>query len=368
MPWGGSEILWHRAARLLQLEHHPITINYKWWPRKAAPLQQLEDRGATAWYRDQPKTRRQLRKEKLLRWLRRSPQQRSWLETERPDVVLITLGYHSDPMPIADECQRLGIPYAINLQCASHFFFIPGDRMEEYRNWYRNAKRLFFVSEENEAKLQTNLAMKFDQSEIIANPFNVPYDIAPSWPEENGSYRLAVVGRLHFQSKGQDLIIDVMKQPKWRDRNVKIRFYGHDQGNYKQLMELIKLHGLESQLAYEGFNQDVSQIWEDNHALLLPSRYEGAPLAFIEAMLCHRIAITTDIGRNRELMENNTTGFLAPAASVELIDDAMERAWQRREEWKAMGEKAGIQIREKYPQDPVRDYANKILQLYDGND
>jgi glycosyltransferase involved in cell wall biosynthesis len=363
MPWGGSEVLWQRAAKWLQLYGHPITVNYKWWPRKAMPLEHLEERGAKIWYRDQPKSKSQLRKEKWLRWFRRSPPLQTWLESERPDVVLITLGYHSDPLPIADECQRLGIPYGINLQCASHFFFIPGDRMEEYRNWYTNAKRVFFVSEENEAKMQNNLAMKFEQGEIIANPFNVPYDAVPTWPETNGVYRMAVVGRLHFQSKGQDLIVDVMKQPKWRERKLQIRFYGHDQGNHKQLKELIRLHGLESQLVYEGFHQNVEQIWQENHALLLPSRYEGAPLAFIEAMLCHRIAITTDIGRNRELMEDNRSGFLALAPSVELIDEAMERAWQKRNHWQSMGVLAGQQIRSKYPQDPVRDYAEKILQL-----
>jgi glycosyltransferase involved in cell wall biosynthesis len=365
MPWGGSEVLWQRAARLLQLDHHQLTVNYKWWPRKALPLQQLEEQGASMWYRDPPKTPGLRSKEKWLRWVRRGPQVKSWLETERPDAVLITLGYHSDPLPVAEECHRCGIPYGINLQCASSFFFIPGDRMDEYRNWYRHAKRIYFVSEENQLKLQNNLALQLDQSEIIANPFNVRVEANPDWPSTENGYRLAVVGRLHFQSKGQDLIVDVMKQPKWQERNLKVHFYGHDQGNLRQLNELIAMHQLQTQLFYEGYHQNVEQIWETNHALLLPSRYEGAPLAFIEAMFCNRIAITTDIGRNRELMTDNHSGFLAPAASVELLDEALERAWQARDQWQAMGKNAGQQIRRQYPLDPVREYANKIVQIAD---
>lgn len=363
MPWGGSEVLWQRAARVLQNEKHQVTVNFKWWPNMAFQLQQIEKHGGTVWLRDQHKTRKELRREKLRKFFLQNPEPKSWLKAERPDVVLITLGYHPDPLQIADECLELGIPYGINLQCASDFFFIHSDRMEEYRRWYQNAQRVFFVSTENQEKLEKNIAFPLENSEIVANPFNVSYDAKPDWPATDDGFRLAVVGRIHFQSKGQDIIVDVMKQPKWRERNLKVRFYGHDQGNSRQLLEMIRLNQLEDQLTFEGFSKNVEEIWADNHALLLPSRYEGAPLAFIEAMLCQRIAITTDIGRNRELMTDNESGFLAAAAKAELIDDAMERAWQQRDRWQEMGQLAGKQIRERYPADPIREYADKILAL-----
>jgi len=200
-------------------------------------------------------------------------------------------------------------------------------------------------------------------AQIIANPFNVSYDAAPSWPKTDNEFRIALVGRVHFQSKGQDIIVDVMRQPKWRKRNLKVVFYGHDQGNKLQLLELIKMHGLEDQLEFSGFSDSVEAIWESNHALLLPSRYEGAPLVVIEAMLCNRIAITTDIGRNRELMDDNESGFVALGASVELLDEALERAWQKRHQWQEMGQLAGQHIRERYSDDPVRDFAEELKKI-----
>jgi glycosyltransferase involved in cell wall biosynthesis len=222
---------------------------------------------------------------------------------------------------------------------------------------------VFFVSDENRLKMQNNIALKLDNAEIVANPFNVNFDASPEWPPTDPDFRVALVGRVHFQSKGQDLIVDVMKQEKWRKRNIKIVFYGHDQGNMKQLLELIKMHELEDQLIFSGFSNDVEDIWRDNHALLLPSRYEGAPLVVIEAMLCNRIAITTDIGRNRELIDDNESGFIADGATINLLDDALERAWQKRDQWKQMGQLAGQHIRERYPQDPIRDFADKIYSL-----
>ena len=359
MPWGGSEVLWARTARMLQLDGHEITANYKWWSYKAEPLAHLEKHGATVCYRDKPA-------KPLLKRIFSSNGSKNdgdWLKAERPDAVLVTLGYHPDQILIADQCHQLKIPYGINIQCASNFFFIHSDRLDEYRQWYRNAERVFFVSEENQLKLQNNIAMKFDNAEIIANPFNVDFDASPAWPSTEQEFRIALVGRVHFQSKGHDIIVDVMKQDKWRKRNLKIRFYGHDQGNKRQLAELIKLHQLEDQLEFVGFSDKVESIWEDNHALLLPSRYEGAPLVVIEAMLCNRIAITTAIGRNRELIDDNESGFIASGATIDLLDDALERAWEKREQWEQMGQLAGKHIRQRYPKDPIREFADKIAKL-----
>jgi glycosyltransferase involved in cell wall biosynthesis len=367
MPWGGSEVLWHRAARLLQDENHEVAVNYKWWPNKAYPLQEIEEHGGSVWLRDPPDTKSffETQKENVRSWFSRNGATESWLETERPDAVLITLGYHPDQVSIAAECHRLGIPYGINIQCASNFFFIHSDQLDEYRHWYKNAARVFFVSEENQLKMENNIALRLDNSEIVANPFNVDFDASPDWPTTEPDFRVAFVGRVHFQSKGQDLVIDVMKQQKWRDRNIKIVFYGHDQGNMRQLLELIKMHGLEEQLVFSGFSEEVEDIWRDNHALLLPSRYEGAPLVVIEAMLCNRIAITTDIGRNRELLDDNESGFVAAGATVELLDDALERAWNQRHDWESMGQLAGQHIRERYPADPIQEFADKIKGLLD---
>ena len=363
MPWGGSEELWWRAARLLQMDGHHIVVNYKYWPEKARQLSEIEHHGGSVWLRNKPKGYFQSQREILKRVFSRNGIEDPWLKSEKPQAVMITLGYHPDRIPIADECLQLGIPYAINVQCASNFFFIHSDNLEDYRRWYHGAESVCFVSAENQHKVENNLAASLTNAEIVANPFNVPYDSCPEWPSTYPVFKVAVVGRIHFQSKGQDLVVDVMKHDKWRNRNIEINFYGHDQGNLGQLQALIQRYGLERQLKYAGFVDDVRDIWSQNHALLLPSRYEGAPLVVIEAMLCNRIGITTDIGRNRELIDDGISGFVADGAIIRLLDDALERAWQQREHWQLMGQLAGQHIRERYPQDPIRVFADRIIRL-----
>lgn len=362
VPWGGSEELWFRTARWLQKQNHQIGVNFKWWPRAADQLNEIAHGGGSVWFRDRPLTFWETQKQRFAA-LRGGQRGSSWIEEFAPDAVLVTLGYHPDRIPVADECLAAKVPYAINVQSASNFFFIHSDTIDTYRRWYSNAKKVFFVSRENQHKVETNLAMKLTNAEIVDNPFNVSREAQIEWPADDGIFRLACVGRIHFQSKGQDLVVDVLSRPKWRDRPIQVTFYGKDQGNERQLVDLIKLHGLEDKLKLGGFMTDVAEIWRRNHALLLPSRYEGAALVVVESMLCQRIAITTDTGRNTELLSPDRTGFIAPYATIDLLDDALERAWAKRHEWKQLGQEAGQAIRAKYSADPIEDFGKRLLSL-----
>jgi glycosyltransferase involved in cell wall biosynthesis len=139
--------------------------------------------------------------------------------------------------------------------------------------------------------------------------------------------------------------------------------WGRDEGFLAQLERLIDLYGLQYQLQYGGFASDIEQLWSQHHGLLLPSRMEGNALSLVEAMMCRRMPITTNVGRAAELIDDNESGFLAPAATVELVDDALERAWQRRHDWRAMGEKAGRAIRQRHSLTPAENFAEHILSL-----
>jgi glycosyltransferase involved in cell wall biosynthesis len=94
---------------------------------------------------------------------------------------------------------------------------------------------------------------------------------------------------------------------------------------------------------------------------VLPSRFEGNALAMIEAMLCGRMPIVTDVGRASELIDDNRNGFIAAAPTLDLLDDALERAWQRRHEWQAMGALASETIRRRHSLQPAEDFADAVL-------
>ncbi|HKT90418.1 MAG TPA: glycosyltransferase, partial [Candidatus Sulfotelmatobacter sp.] len=100
--------------------------------------------------------------------------------------------------------------------------------------------------------------------------------------------------------------------------------------------------------------------------LVLPSRFEGMPLALVEAMLCGRAAIVTNVGGNGELVRDGVNGFIAKAPTVEFIDEALNRAWESRERLKEMGEKAALDVRRLIPADPTGEFVQELQQLVGG--
>jgi glycosyltransferase involved in cell wall biosynthesis len=360
MPWGGSEELWSRSAKVLLEDGHQIAVNFAQRSQAVPRLDELQKLGADVFYRPARRWGRT-----MARLLERLPGRdngiRAWLKQTAPEFVVASLGWHDDDLTIAHACHGLGIPYAILLQSASPYHWVDYRHLDGHRFAYANAAQCYFVSELNRDIIEANMGIDLSQAQIVDNPFNVRADAAPPWPTSSSPWKLACVARLHFASKGQDLILQALRRPKWRNREIEVTFWGHDGGSRSHIERSIGLYGLERQAKLGGYSHDIEQIWSEHHALILPSRYEGNPLAMIEAMMCGRPAITTNVGRVNELIDDNETGFVAGAPVLDLVDDAMERAWQRRHEWQAMGARAAVAIRQRHSLTPPDDFADAIL-------
>jgi len=169
---------------------------------------------------------------------------------------------------------------------------------------------------------------------------------------------MACVARLDPAAKGQDLLFEVLAQKNWRDRPVEINLYGSGlfERNLQKLAGNLELKNV----CFRGHTPDVKAIWENNHILVLPSRFEGLPLALVEAMWCARPAVVTDIAGNAEVCVDEETGFVADAPSVGLLGRALERAWSRRNAWEGMGRLARARIEQLVPKDPAGDFCSLL--------
>ena len=146
---------------------------------------------------------------------------------------------------------------------------------------------------------------------MIRNPYKVSYDASPSWPDGD-ELKLACVARLEMGPKGQDLLLEVLSAEKWRRRPVRVTIWGKgpNEGVLRRMADSYELKNV----AFGGFVADIEQVWAGHHALILPSRMEGLPLAVVEAMLCGRACIVTNVAGNAELIEDNVTGFVGAGA------------------------------------------------------
>lgn len=281
------------------------------------------------------------------------------LRRGRPDLVIVSQGGNADGHFLAKRTRRLGLPYVLVIQKASDLYWPYDDSLEELRSIYRDARACYFVSRHNLRLTEEQLGTALPRGEVVRNPFLVPWDRRDPWPDESDGLRLACVGRLYPREKGQDLILRVLAREKWRRRPLSVAFYGsgvHAEG----LRGMAKFLRLES-VSFAGFSRDAASIWRDHHGLLLASRAEGLPLVLVEAMLSGRVPIVTDVAGAAEMVADRVNGFLAAAPTEDSLDEALERAWRRRSEWRAIGEKAADDIRGLVPSDPPRAFAEILL-------
>ena len=183
--------------------------------------------------------------------------------------------------------------------------------------------------------------------------------LGPRVPTEE--LALACVGRLDVISKGQDVLLQVLGLPHWKERKVRLSVIGTGP-NERVLRRMAERLGL-TNVEFVGHQNDIEEIWSQHHALVLPSRFEGMPLTVVEAMLCGRPCIVTDVGGNRELVRDGINGFIAKAPTVELLDEAMNRAWENRARLKEMGRVAAKDVRQFVSRDPGEDLARELAAV-----
>nr|WP_246399076.1 glycosyltransferase [Hymenobacter luteus] len=205
--------------------------------------------------------------------------------------------------------------------------------------------------------------MPLPAAEVIRNPYNVAFDGALPWPvAADGVLRLACVARLFLSDKGQDILLQTLAQAKWRQRPLTLTLYGAGPDE-AALRGMVNFLGLQKQVHFGGHvsHTQVEQIWRTHHALVLPSRYEGLPLALVEAMLAGRPAIAADAGGIAELLTDGATGFLAAGLTVKALDEALEKAWAARADWPVVGAEAARQARAAVPANALEAFAGKLL-------
>ena len=284
----------------------------------------------------------------------------SWLIAAKPDLVIISQGNNVSGREMMNRCFEFKIPYLTITQLVTEFswLFINDQAIKHLNVLYRNALGNYFVSNNNLQLNNLMLSEPLQNSEVVFNPYSAVSHYKNVYPQTS-KYQVAIVGRLECMHKGLDLLLQVLCQENWRTRNIFFTFYGS--GPHRNwIADFIARHRLQN-VVIAGHVDNVDQIWETNHILLMPSRMEGQSLALVEAMYCQRCAIVTNVGGATDIVEDGVTGFVAANPAIKDLNEAMERAWTVREDWKNIGEAAGRVIREKYPADPVKFFNDKLL-------
>jgi len=360
-PWSGSEELWSQTAIRMADQGFTIGVNIKGWKQKPKNIQEVEQSNCNVFRRWDNSSN--IIHKLVFKIIRKNRNEFffEWLDKINPDLVVISQGFNYEDKGWMEACLKRNIRYAVIIHAAGEHFWPSDELVAKVAKGYQSAERCFFVSHKNLELTIKQLATALNNAKVVRNPYKVSYDVAPSWPTDEGVLKLACVARLDPESKGQDILFEVLRSEKWKSRPIEVTLFGngYQRNTLQRLKDLWSLDNVK----FGGYVDNVETIWADHHALVLPSRIEGLPLAIVEAMLCGRFCIVTDIAGNTELVEDNINGFVARAPIAEFLDEAMERAWQRRESWRDMGKEAYVSVRKEIPRDPIDKFVSEIKLL-----
>jgi glycosyltransferase involved in cell wall biosynthesis len=364
-PWGGSEELWSRAALRLVREGHSISASVVEWHPLHSSVRHLIENGIRVYPR--PQWLDMPSRIMLKVWHEsRDPVALAvdaLIKREQPDLVVFSAG---GPFPWVVEgpetCIVRGVPFAVIAQSNWDTLWPDDEGTRRHREAMIRARRYYFVSHANLRLAERQLGCDLPNAEVVQNPFNVGFNTYLPWPKTNGTIKLACVARLHPPSKGQDLLFEALSEPQWQQRDWHLSLYGEGPSR-DTLQRLAARLKIDRKMTFAGHHPVVEDIWREHHALVLPSRAEGLPLVVVEAMLCGRPVVTTDVAGNGEVVTDNVTGFLAKSATARSIGRVLERFWDSRSRLQEIGEAGAKAIRQWAHPDPAGVFSDKIKAL-----
>jgi glycosyltransferase involved in cell wall biosynthesis len=259
---------------------------------------------------------------------------------------------------------KKGVKYLVVTQLNSELSAANDSNYKLIRKAFECAQKTFFVSKGNLELLETQLAFRLPNAQVIFNPFNMESVKQIPWVNKD-VLNLAYVGRLDFTHKGIDILFKAFASDNWKNRNFILNIYGS--GNIELAKDLVSHLGLKDKVVFHGHVNTIQDIWKENHLLTLASRYEGMPLVLIEAMFCQRTAIVTDVAGHAELIEDGVNGFVVPAAQHKLFALKLEEVWQQKDLLEGLGIKAFQTINEKVNGLPEQKFTDIVLDSLNSN-
>lgn len=363
--WGASEYLWSETALRLAQDGHPILACTHGWRTRPTALERLSKGNVTLIERFPP---RGARVRDFIENLNKSGRPDTMqvkaikdVVSHQPDLVLLSCTWPTDPnlMGWCKSLRKAEIPYAVLIHTHAGHNWPTGRAAILLANTLQKAAAVYFVSEDNRSMLTRQLGLPANITSVVRNPLAVDRETVPAWPATPAA-KLACVGRLDPAQKGQDILLDCLRDERWNKRSIKLGVFGD--GPARARLEELAKELPQHMVTFHGHVEFPATIWETHHLLVFPSRFEGLGLAVAEAQLCGRPVVITDCAA-RELVVDGHTGFIATAPTTSALQVALERAWTQRDNWPSMGRNAREHMLNLLPENPSSDFAQTLLAL-----
>lgn len=162
--------------------------------------------------------------------------------------------------------------------------------------------------------------------------------------------------------KGQDILIKAFRAVRDRFPAAKLIFIGSEVKELKQrLMSLVDAMKLQNSVFFLGKKNSIADYFNIMDIFILSSRFEGIPLALLEAMYMRLPVVSTNVGGVSEVIINNNNGILVDPGDSESLSKAVIELLSNPEKRKGIAGEAFKTVSEKFNNDR---YIKQLEALY----
>ena len=233
----------------------------------------------------------------------------------RPDVIVVEQFYNHSKDPYLKEVMASGIPYIIVPRSeltkqgqARHRWKKIAANALRFKKFARKAAAIQYLTQQE----KTDSGDGWNKNGIvIPNGIRMPEPFSKS---PSDTLRCVSIGRLEPYQKGLDLLLAacVMEKDALVENKVRIDLYGtNKEGKGEELARQISEAGLEGVMSVHPgvFGEEKKQVLRNSDVFIMTSRFEGHPMALIEALSYGLPAVATTGSNMREEIEKARAGW-----------------------------------------------------------
>ena len=200
--------------------------------------------------------------------------------------------------------------------------------LQAARRLYPRADMVITVSEGIRRSLLEDFRLHPKLVMTIPNPIDCrtisdQAAIRPSIALPNGY--ILHVGRIKLRHKAQEVLLEAFASSAGLGERLHLVFIG-DGPDRSFLEERVRALGIGDKVLFLGWQSNVPAYMSRARIFVLCSRYEGWPMALLEAMACGCPAISTDCPTGpREILADGRYGLLVPLNDPAVLAGAIEK-------------------------------------------
>lgn len=231
-----------------------------------------------------------------------------------------------------------------------------GAEAEKYIS--RKLETTVFVSEHDRSTALGHRIVSPRGSHLVIHNGIDPISSSVPMPSKSGR-DIAFVGRL-VEPKNPLFLVDIAKHLTLDDVRIVVVGGGELE---KRLTQKIAEEGLSERFVIVG---EVTHVQALHHLMscrlmIMPSLWEGLPLAPLESMAMEIPVIASPVGGIPEIIEHERNGFLLPLDDAKAYADLIEHLFQNIEQCKAIGLEARKTVMDGFSVDTM---LTKYYELY----